>query len=73
MITGKIPFDEIQEVHALMLAKTERDAPDIRTYRKNVPEAVAERLEQTLSRTPTERPCSARAVLSGLEGLIGSL
>jgi serine/threonine-protein kinase len=73
MITGKIPFDEIQEVHALMLAKTERDAPDIRTYRKNVPEAVAERLEQTLRRTPAERPCSARAVLSGLEGLVGSL
>lgn len=73
MITGRIPFDEIQEFMAILLAKVERDAPDIRTYRKDVPEAIAERLEHTLSRTPTKRPKTARAVMSGLENLISML
>lgn len=53
--------------------RSERDFPDIRTYRSDIPDALAARLAQTLSRDPRERPSSARAVLSGVEEYIARL
>jgi serine/threonine-protein kinase len=73
MIAGKIPFDEYDTVYSIMNIKSVQDAPDIRLYRKGIPEVVALRLEQTLSRNPTRRPGSARAVISGIEHPLGRL
>ena len=73
MIAGRIPFDEFQEVYALLRVKVIEDAPDIRTYRKDVPEVLAVRLAQALSREPRKRPRSARALLTGLEKEIAQL
>jgi serine/threonine protein kinase len=67
MIAGKDPFPNSQIVAALLFEKANKDAPDIREVRKDVPEAVAKRLAQTLSREPNDRPQSARAVLAGIE------
>lgn len=50
-----------------------KDAPDIRTLRKDVPEALAKRLIQTLRRDPESRPPTAAAVLAGVEVEIAGL
>ena len=73
LIAGKIPFDEFQEVYAILNVKVNQDAPDIRTYRKNIPSEISERFAQTLSRTPSKRPKTARAVLAGIENQLGKL
>ncbi|MEI6499379.1 MAG: serine/threonine-protein kinase [bacterium] len=73
MITGKIPFDEFQEVYAILQIKVSQDAPNIRAYRKGVSVEIAERLSLTLSRSSNKRPKSALAVLSGIETQIGKL
>lgn len=73
MIAGRIPFDEFQEVYALLQTKVHKDAPDIRTYRMDVSEELAARLAQALSRDPRKRPKSARALLVGLEKDISQL
>jgi len=73
MIAGKIPFDEFQEVYAILQVKVNKDAPDIRSYRKGISEEIALRLAQTLNRSPNKRPKSAREVLSGIEKAIGKL
>lgn len=73
MISKLVPFDENREVLAIIRAKVDNDAPDIRTFRADVPEEIAKRLAQVLARDPSRRPTSARAVLSGLEERIRSL
>lgn len=73
IIAGRIPFDEFQDVFAILRVKVSQDAPDIRTYRGDVPEGIATRLAQTLSRHTSKRPKSARTVLSGLEKEINGL
>jgi serine/threonine-protein kinase len=70
MISMAVPFDEQRDVLSIIRAKTERDAPDIRQFRQDVAEKIAERLSQVLSREPASRPVSARAVLSGIEDLL---
>jgi serine/threonine protein kinase len=50
-----------------LMSKLYQDAPDLRTYRKHVPEALAQRLIQTLSGNPEVRPPAAAAVLAGFE------
>jgi len=67
MIAGKIPFDEYQETYAILQTKVNRDAPDIRSYRKGVSESIALKLAQTLSRSSSKRPKTARGVLEGIE------
>ncbi|MGH8651361.1 MAG: serine/threonine-protein kinase [Gammaproteobacteria bacterium] len=67
MICKTVPFDEHKDVLAIVRAKLERDAPDIRTFRADVPEPIAKRLGQVLARDPTVRPTSARGILLGLE------
>ena len=74
IIAGKDPFAGLQgSIYTLLYGKAEKDAPDIREYRKDVPEVIAKRLAHTLSRNPAERPRSARAVLSGIEKEISGL
>jgi len=73
MIAGRPPFEQFEEVYAVLQAKTDEDAADIRKYRPEVPHRVAARLAQTVSRDPTARPESARAVLSGIEKEIAAL
>jgi eukaryotic-like serine/threonine-protein kinase len=72
-IAGKDPFADLQVVSALLYHKTSKKAPDIRSFRKDVPESIARRLAQTLSRDPNQRPRTARAVLSGIENEIRGL
>ena len=73
MICGRGPFDDQRETFALMLAKIDKDAPDVRVFRPDAPPELALRVAQTLSRDPLARPSSARAVLSGIEGALSSL
>ena len=73
MIARKDPFAHFGITSALLNVKTDKDAPDIRQFRKNVPKSVAVRLAQTLSRDPNKRPRSAGAVLRGIEDGIRSL
>ena len=73
MISKVVPFDQNRDVLAIIRAKVEQDAPDIRTFRPDVAGEIAARLEKVLSRDPSLRPVSAHAVLSGLEELIRRL
>jgi eukaryotic-like serine/threonine-protein kinase len=73
MIAGKSPFANSETVSALLNGKRNKNAPDIRGFRKDVPKSVALRLAQTLSLDPNKRPQSARAVLSGIEDAIKGL
>lgn len=73
MIAGRNPFEDLQNVGALILQKITKDAPDIREFRKDVPEIVALRLAQALNREPDKRPESAGAVLTGIEKEIKAL
>jgi serine/threonine protein kinase len=67
MIAGTVPFDEYKEPLAIIRAKTEKDAPDIRQFRPDVPETVAMQLRSVLARQPALRPASARLALAGIE------
>jgi hypothetical protein len=67
MIAGIVPFDEYKEPLAIIRAKTEGDAPDIRQFRPDVPETVATQLRSVLARQPALRPGSARLALAGIE------
>ncbi len=67
MISKAVPFDDNREVLAIIRAKVDSDAPDVRTYRPDVPSEISARLAQVLARDPSLRPASAHAVLSGLE------
>ena len=73
MIAGRIPFDETRDGLAVIRAKVDQDAPDIRKFRPDVPDRIATRLAQTLNRDPSARPESARAMLSGIEKEIAGL
>jgi hypothetical protein len=61
------------EVLAIIRAKVDDDASDIRTFKPDVPGEIAARLAQVLARDPSLRPASAHAVLSGLEERIRGL
>ncbi|HYM22510.1 MAG TPA: serine/threonine-protein kinase [Vicinamibacterales bacterium] len=73
MISKSMPFDERGDVLAIIRAKVDQDAPDIRRFRPDVPEAIARRLASTLAREPGGRPPTARAVLAGIEDGIRKL
>lgn len=73
MISKVVPFDDNREVLAIIRAKVDSEAPDVRTFRPNVPGEVAARLAQVLARDPSLRPASAHAVLAGLEEQIRGL
>jgi serine/threonine protein kinase len=72
MIAGKVPFNELSEVYAVLRAKVEHDPPSIKSYRP-VANELAVRIAQTMNREPSERPQTARAVLSGIENYITRL
>lgn len=73
MIAGSTPFDDIVSPLAIMRAKVDQQARDIREFRSSVPEAIAGRLEQALSRDPAHRPTSAVGLFAGVEEQIRSL
>lgn len=73
MISKVVPFDDYRDVLAIIRAKVNHDAPDIRTFRPDVSAEIAERLAQVLARAPSLRPTSAHAVLSGIEERIRRL
>jgi serine/threonine-protein kinase len=66
MIAGTVPFDEYRDPLAIIRAKVDQDAPDIRQFRPDVPEEVAMRLSSVLARNPALRPSSARLALAGI-------
>ena len=73
LIAGMDPWEQ-QRAFELSAGHIEKkDAPDIRTRRKDVPESLALRLAQTLSRDPDARPHTAAAVLTGVEEEIAGL
>lgn len=73
MISKEVPFNNSETFPELVQAKLSTDAPDIRTFRPDVPGEIAVRLAQVLSRNPSLRPATAHAVLSGLEEQIRRL
>jgi serine/threonine protein kinase len=75
VISGRGPFDNYdqRETLAFILAKIEKDAPDIRSFRSDVPAEIADRLSLALSRDRSLRPASARAALAGIESAVGRL
>jgi serine/threonine-protein kinase len=73
MICKVIPFDEHRDVLAIIRAKVDSEAPDIRQFRTDVHQDIASRLAQALSRDPSGRPTSAHAVLAGLEAQLRGL
>jgi eukaryotic-like serine/threonine-protein kinase len=73
MISKVVPFDDYRDVLAIIRAKVDHDAPDVRTFRPDVPAEIAVRLAQVLARDPSLRPPSAHGVLSGLEEWIRRL
>ena len=73
MIAKRTPFDDMVESMAMILARVNTDAPDIRTFRPDVPDRIAERLAQALQRDPSLRPESARRLLAGIEDSLASL
>ena len=68
LVSGRTPL----EGFGLKVLLTE-DVPDIRTHRKDVPESLALRLAQTLSRDPEVRPHTAATVLAGVEEEVAKL
>jgi hypothetical protein len=66
MIAGTVPFDEFRDPLAIIRAKVEQDAPDIRRFRSDVPEDVAIGLSSVLARNPALRPSSARLALTAI-------
>lgn len=73
MISKIVPFDEYRDVLAIIRAKIDSAAPDIRHFRADVPHEIAARLAGVLARDPSLRPTSAHAVLVGLEDQLRSL
>lgn len=73
MIAMTIPFDEKQTPFAIINAKVQSDAPDVRQFKPSVDEKIALRLAQVLSRVPASRPPTARAVLAGIEDSLRTL
>jgi serine/threonine protein kinase len=69
LIAGIAPWD----LPVRIGLKHSSDAPDIRKCCKVVPESLALRLAQTLSRDPDARPRTAAAVLAGVEDQIAGL
>lgn len=69
MICGKTPFYDVSDVHAILVAKIQKNAPSLKSFRR-VGNELASRISRTLSRDPQERPLTAREVLSGVEKYI---
>jgi serine/threonine protein kinase len=64
MIAAHVPFDERQDPLAIIKAKVERDVPDVREFKPDIPENVANQLSLVLARNHLLRPSSARAALA---------
>jgi serine/threonine protein kinase len=72
MITGKCPFPEVKTLYALLRLKLLEPVPRLLSFRK-VPSDLDQRLFDTLSLDPKDRPQTARAVLSGVESSLLNL
>ena len=73
LIAGVDPWNQYGVIEHIEGNIEKKDAPDIRTHRKDVPESLALRLARTLSRDPYARPHTAAEVLAGIEVEIASL
>jgi serine/threonine-protein kinase len=59
MICNGTPFDNLSSPLAVMRAKVDQDAKDIRSFRPDVPTEIAERLALAMSREVGRRPMTA--------------
>lgn len=64
-LTGRLPY-EGETDFAVGIAKLQRDPPDPREFRNDLPERVATLLREALARDPEERPANLCALLSAL-------
>jgi tRNA A-37 threonylcarbamoyl transferase component Bud32/tetratricopeptide (TPR) repeat protein len=67
MLTGRIPYESDSRLGA-MLKHVKQDAPDARSFRKEIPAWLAAVVAGLLARDPARRYGSAQAVLDELEG-----
>lgn len=65
MLTGRLPFDGETAV-ATALAQQAGAAPDVRTWRPEVPAGLAVVVAQALAMQPAQRPASATEMLASL-------
>lgn len=65
MLTGRFPFEGSTAFQKLM-ARTERDAPPLRAYRKDAPEGLEALLAKLLARDPDQRCQTAEEVAQAI-------
>ncbi len=70
LLAGRLPF-EGQTAFALAAARLTQDAPDVRTYAPQTPDALVELIAQMLVRRREDRP-DAPTVVDRIEALRGS-
>ena len=66
MLAGRCPFPTVETMYELFRQKTQETVPRLSSFRK-VPDDLDQRLFETLSPIPDDRPQTARSVLSGIE------
>jgi urea transport system substrate-binding protein len=70
MVTGRLPFDNAgPDTMAVLRAAIRGDTPKVREQAPQLSPAVAELIEQLLSRQPADRPASAEVLVERLRRL----
>jgi serine/threonine-protein kinase len=72
LLGGRRPFSA-DNVHAVLAAHVQKPAPDLRTYRSDVPDDLVGLVAELLAKSPEERPESAEAVLWRLTAIKAEL
>jgi eukaryotic-like serine/threonine-protein kinase len=72
MIVGRCPFPEVENIYQLFQLKLNQPVPVLKEFR-SIPDRLDQRLLNTLSPDPKQRPSTARAVISGMEDFLKAL
>lgn len=66
ILAGRPPFANVRTTRKKLLAQGTSPRPDVRTFRPDVPEALAELIQQMMAIDPADRPESAMALIEQL-------
>lgn len=69
LLTGKPPYDEAENVPQMIYAHLQKDVPDPRQARPDIPQACAQIVQQAMAKSPTERYQNASAMQADLENV----
>jgi serine/threonine protein kinase/formylglycine-generating enzyme required for sulfatase activity len=70
MVTGKLPFGEVNQPEALLRAKLENDAPPVESFAPKVPRRLARFLDRCLERDREKRFRTAEEAYAALESIV---